>query len=205
MQVFTLRSPDPLLIVEDFVSPEEQDALLSSLHAEDFARGTFIGATALASDAEVGARKLDLGVKSLDALALPPEHAFVRLFAERFYSPPMLEAYDAVGDQLFRVLRFLRRGRAQLSAYGDGGFYETHRDYALLTANLFLAHGDEARFRGGGLELNGRHYAFHPRTLLVFPGLYPHRVRPVEGVGPSFLARRFSFQYWPSFCNEHGL
>ena len=203
MDVQIFREPGLFLLINDFISIEAQDMFLESLKQEDFKRGTFIEPSDSANEAEKGEHLLDEKTKSVDSIALDSENLFVSYFLERFYCDEMLQAFDRVNDQLFSLLHYLRDGSCQVSRFGEGDQYKNHRDYALISSNLYLAYQDSVPFKGGELFIRGLRIPFEPRTLVVFPGSFRHRVGRVTNVPESLLNRRYSFQYWPTFCNKH--
>lgn len=86
-------------------------------------------------------------------------------------------------------------------AYGDGDYFELHRDTSpfmererLVTFVCFV-HREPAAFQGGDLELvggKGASLRLTPRVgqLVLFPSRTLHRVHPVQLLGDSFIDRR---------------
>jgi Rps23 Pro-64 3,4-dihydroxylase Tpa1-like proline 4-hydroxylase len=203
MNIKIIKDPQPYLLIENFISLDWQNSLIKSFEANTFKKSDFIAASSTTENANVKERIVDTSYKFLDSMKMDHEHEFVQYFLEQFYSDNMLTAFDEIGDLLYKTMHFIRKGKYQVSAYGEGGFYKTHRDYALVSANLFMSYENRVEFEGGGLLLNNELIPFKPRTLVVFAGMFPHSVPEVTGLDQDFLKRRFSFQYWPTFCNEH--
>lgn len=203
MNIQVFREPGLFFIVNDFISMDAQNMFLESLIQKDFERGKFIESSNSANEAEAAELVLDETTKKVDSFELTRQNPFINYFLERFYSDRMLHAFEQSGDELFSLLTFLREGSYQVSRFGEGYFYDNHRDYALISANLYLAHQDKVPFQGGDLYVRGFRIPFQPRTLVVFPGSYRHRVGRVTNVPSSLLSHRYSLQYWPAFCNKH--
>ena len=130
------------------------------------------------------------------------------VFRRRLWSPYVLERLELAYEPLFQLLRHCEGGLLQVSAYGDGDFYDYHVDanpVPGITAVLFLARPPKA-FTGGDfvLEFRGRRkrIPFKDNRMLLFASGTRHRVTPVRLPGGRFEDMRFSVQCWPRLASK---
>ncbi|WP_146645328.1 2OG-Fe(II) oxygenase [Labilithrix luteola] len=132
----------------------------------------------------------------------------LRLFRDRFWSPPMLEAFANAREPLFQIIPNCRAPHLQVSAYMTGDHYDFHEDEGAgvnLTAIVFLASRPE-KVRGGDLVLayGGEETTvrFRHNRLVVFPSKTLHRVTRVRVDSKDVHDARLSLQCWLTYGEE---
>ena len=208
-QVFTV--PQKHVVVDDFVTPAERQALLDECATLQAAMGA---GTVLRAHTEVGGsfKKRNKNVwldthyqgRRGDSTALT-------IFKDRFFSQPIRDAFRETGDLLFQNALHANADCVLLSVYGPGDFYADHHDeYPSVTANLMIS-SIPKRFTGGDFflgddspyepqrETRYTRLDFVPGRLVIFPGRARHYVDTIHGPDLAFLDGRFTFQYWPQF------
>jgi len=194
--------PRPHVVVDGFLSPDElREARAELLRLKPRLR---IGLQGQAGRSVLTGSKRNRLVVLGDSMRVGGRPSrILESFRKRLWSPYVLERLELAYEPLFQLLRFCRGALVQVSAYGDGDFYDFHVDanpVPGITAVLFLCRPPRA-FTGGDfiLEFRGRRkrVAFKDNRLVIFPSGTRHRVTPVRCRGSRFEDMRFSVQCWP--------
>lgn len=108
----------------------------------------------------------------------------------------------------FHVVSRCTRTETVLSRYGNGDFYDFHRDYNFTKANrlvtlIYYVAKQPVEFRGGELSLKGEPQAAviprHNRLLVFHSGAYHSVEKVILPEDASFGDGRFSVNIWLGF------
>ncbi len=117
-----------------------------------------------------------------------------------FQNKIMIETLNRAKSPIYQLLRFTKNDRIKVSAYGNGDFYDWHRDgteEGLLTV-LYMLCKEPRKFTGGDLMLKWadteRTIPFENNKLLIFPRNTPHTVTNIKMDSKNFWDKRFTIQ-----------
>lgn len=112
----------------------------------------------------------------------------------------MIFSFNSAKSPIYQLLRFCKNDRTKVSAYGNGDFYDWHRDGTedgLLTV-LYMMCKEPKKFTGGDFMLkwvdNEKTIPFENNTLLIFPRNTLHTVTNIKMDSKNFWDKRFTIQ-----------
>lgn len=132
------------------------------------------------------------------------------LLKEGLWSEPAMKVWSE-GNTGFEMINRCTRSENVLSRYGEGDFYDFHRDYNHTKQNrlitvVYYFHVEPAKFSGGNLLIksnrgNGSVHAIEPinNRLVVFNSGAYHSVEATHTEDDKFESGRFSLNTWLGF------
>lgn len=108
------------------------------------------------------------------------------------------------GHTGFEMINYATRWETVLSRYGNGDFYDYHRDYNHAKANRLVTaiyYANNGKFTGGHLDVKGLGMGIAPvhNRLVVFNSGAYHAVERTVIEDDSFANGRFSVNIWMGF------
>ncbi len=113
------------------------------------------------------------------------------------------------GDYIFDVINYATSHEVVLSRYGQGNFYDFHRDTRQdhitnrIVTLVYYVSTVPTHFTGGELvlEKEERRMTIEPRhnRAVVFPSFHLHGVAPISMQNENWENGRFSVNYWLGF------
>ncbi len=117
-----------------------------------------------------------------------------------FQNKSLIQILNSAKSPIYQILKFTKYDRTKVSAYGNGDFYDWHRDGnedGILTV-LYMLCKEPQKFSGGDLMLkwneNERTIPFKNNTLLIFPRNTLHTVTDIKMDSKKFWDKRFTIQ-----------
>ena len=117
-----------------------------------------------------------------------------------FQNKIMIETLEHAKSPIYQLLRFTKNDRTKVSAYGNGDFYDWHKDGnedGLLTV-LYMICKEPKKFAGGDILLkwNGveKSISFENNKLFIFPRNTSHTVTNIKMDSKNFWDKRFTIQ-----------
>lgn len=136
-------------------------------------------------------------------------------FSKKLLDPKIISKLEHANNPIYQLIKFCDPTALQVSAYGDGDYYNYHTDippkdtksvFINLTV-LFMICKEPKKFSGGNFVLSHRSQKkvilFKNNRLLIFPCNTLHKVTPVQLKFQDFSNYRFTFQFWPKITRTN--
>lgn len=133
------------------------------------------------------------------------EESFIlRTLLPALWTSEMRANYIKMQDVIFGLLNHTSNDCTLVSAYGNGDYYNSHKDQnGVCSFNYMLCH-EPKMFRGGEFVLEGFNgeeqeiVEFKNNRLVVFPSDYLHSVKPIFMLTDKPAHMRWTIQNFPS-------
>lgn len=200
MDIVEFVEPRTHIIIKDFLTQDEQNMLWGEIKENELKFGSGKYKKDGKDDIHENMKKnlgFDVSRKyfSVDA-------SYIRsMFYHRiFKNESMIRILNDAKSPIYQILRFTKHDRTKVSAYGNGDFYNWHKDgteQGLLTI-LYMLCKEPRKFSGGDFMLkwkeNEKTIPFENNTLFIFPRNTPHRVTGIISKSDDFYDKRFTLQ-----------
>jgi hypothetical protein len=214
MTVTRPEFPAPVIVLDDFLAPEDAAACLQECFALEYVyQPATVGAGA---ENCIDPKTRINEVVMLDDVfrAAPQRSKILSIVKRRIYERDCTDLWHD-GYLLFDDVNYATRHEAVLSRYGRCDFYKAHQDiirdknrpesvrYRIVTLVVYFNEEPE-RFIGGALTLyeKGQTLTLEPRhnRAVMFPSFTVHEVGKVTVVDENdFRGSRFSLNWWMGF------
>lgn len=200
MDVREFKEPRTHVVIKDFLTQSEQELLWSEIKENKlkFKTGKY------KKDGKEGIHQ-DMKKNTVFEVNMKyPEvddSSIRSMFHYRILqNKTMIEILNTAKSPIYQLLRFCKYDTTKVSAYGNGDFYDWHRDgieEGLLTV-LYMLCKEPRKFTGGDLMLKWddieRTIPFENNILLIFPRNTPHTVTNIKMDSKNFWDKRFTIQ-----------
>ncbi len=182
--------PQPHLIIEDFLTKEDNEKIYSLTKKGVYERGKF------RVDNE---EKISIIKRNWNTTG--EFNGLIRdIFHKAIFSKPMRKFFSEHRNPLYKTILNTDEDTTLVSIYRDGDYYGYHRDLFNYMACVYLVCKEPKTFSGGDLILKYnnelKRIPFKNNTLIVFATSTEHAVSIVKSPSGELEDARISVQYW---------
>jgi len=204
MDIVEFNEPRTHIIIKDFLTQDEQNLLWDEIKANKlkFKAGKYKKDGVDIVHENV---KKNLGFDVSSKYQNIDDSNILSMFHYKiFQNKSIIQLLNGAKSPIYQILRFTKHDRTKISAYGNGDFYDWHRDDnedGILTV-LYMLYKEPKKFSGGDLMLkwngNERTIPFENNKLFIFPRNTPHKVTNIKTDSKNFWDKRFTIQCFPN-------
>jgi Rps23 Pro-64 3,4-dihydroxylase Tpa1-like proline 4-hydroxylase len=173
MEVVSFTEPVTFCIIKNFYTKDEIDIIKTELLS---LKPTFGG-----PDKTGSAYNLVNKVKKSNKGVFVRQGNPITILNRKVFSPELVHDLSKL-NWFYSYLGHLNSDSTLVSYYEDGDYYKPHRDKSILTA-IYYIWDEPKRFTGGELYFGNLEILIENNSLLIFPSITEHEVRPVQGCG----------------------
>ncbi len=200
MDIREFKEPRTHVVIKDFLTQDEQNLLWTEIKENEskFQSGKYKkdGIDEVHEDI-----KKNLGFDVSERYTnIDDSHIRSMFHFKIFQDESMIRILSSAKAPIYQLLRFTKADRTKVSAYGNGDFYDWHRDGVedgLLTV-LYMICKEPRKFTGGNLILKWdneeKSIPFENNKVLIFPRNTLHTVTNIELDSDDFYDKRFTIQ-----------
>ncbi len=200
MDIREFQEPRTHVVIKDFLTQNEQDLLWTEIKENKlkFKSGKYKkdGVDSVHENIKKNMGfDVSLKYKNIDDSSIRSMFHY-----KIFQNKSIIQTLNSAKSPVYQILKFTKYDRTKISAYGNGDFYDWHRDgndNGILTV-LYMLCKEPRKFSGGDLMLkwtdNEKTIPFENNTLLIFPRNTLHTVTNIKMDSKNFWDKRFTIQ-----------
>lgn len=199
MEVVRPNFSAPVICIDNFLSPMESNFLFKEWNMLNYKSATIF---------DGDEQKVVRTFRNNDVADLNHKSVTMELIKKKIWTEECKALWHQ-GYTIFDVINYSTYQEAMLSRYGDGAFYEKHKDtrwdkitYRLVTIVYYLFKMPK-QFKGGSLILwdGSNSLCVEPKfnRAVVFPCFVLHEVEKVTMESENREDARFSLNFWIGF------
>jgi len=200
MDIIEFKEPRTHIIINDFLTKEGQDLLWNEIKENEskFEAGLYQKGGKEGVHENI---KKNLGFDvSLKYPNIDDSYIRSMFYIKIFQDESMIRMLSSAKSPIYQLLRFTKADRTKVSAYGNGDFYDWHKDGVedgLITI-LYMLCKEPQKFTGGDILLKWdnveKSIPFENNKVLIFPRSTLHTVTNIELDSDDFYDKRFTIQ-----------